>query len=56
MHPFRGGFLLGGLCQESRGVAAENTEFRYRKGNDADVGATPHPLQILLELGLRNTA
>jgi hypothetical protein len=37
MHPFRGGCLLGELCQESRGVAAESTKFRDSKGNEADV-------------------
>jgi hypothetical protein len=52
MHPFRGGCMLGSLRQESRGVAAESTKFREYKGNETDVGATPHPLQVLLELGL----
>jgi hypothetical protein len=42
MHPFRGGCLRGELRQESRGVAAESTEFRDCKGNETDVGATPH--------------
>jgi hypothetical protein len=56
MHPFRGGCLLGHLRQESRGVAAESTKFHDCKGSEVDVGATPHPLQILLELGLLNTA
>jgi hypothetical protein len=37
-------------------VAAEGTEFLDRKGNDTDVGATPHPLRILLKLGLLSTA
>ena len=56
MHPFRGGSLLGQLGQESRGVAAESTKFRDCKGNEADVGATPHPLWVLFELGLLNTS
>jgi hypothetical protein len=56
MHPLRGGCLLGQLRQESRGVAAESTEFRDHKGNEADVRATPHPLRVLFELGLLSTA
>jgi hypothetical protein len=56
MHPFRGGCLLGQLRQESRGVAAESTKFRDGKGNEADVGATPHPLLVLLELSVLSTA
>jgi hypothetical protein len=56
MHPFRGGCLIGQLIQESRGVAAESIKFRDRKGNEADVGATPRPLPIHLELGLLSTA
>jgi NAD/NADP transhydrogenase alpha subunit len=28
------------------------TIFRDCKGNEMDVGATPHPLRVLLELGL----
>jgi hypothetical protein len=43
MPPFKGSCLLGHLRQESRGVAAESTEFRDCKGNVADAGATPHP-------------
>jgi hypothetical protein len=56
MHPFRGGCLLGQLSQESRGVAAESTKVRGRKGNEVDVRATPLPLRVLLELGLLNMA
>jgi hypothetical protein len=56
MHPFRGGCLLGQLRQESRGVAAESTKFRDHNGNEAGVGANPHPLRVLLELGLLTTA
>jgi hypothetical protein len=56
MHPLRGGYMLGQLRQESHGVAAESTKFRYCKGNEADVGATPHPLRVFLELGLLSTA
>jgi hypothetical protein len=52
MHPFRGGCLLGHLRKESRGVAAHSTKFHDCKWNEADVGATPHPLRVLLELGL----
>jgi hypothetical protein len=37
-------------------VAAESTKFRDCKGNKTDIGATPHPLRVLLELGLLNTA
>jgi hypothetical protein len=48
--------MLGQLRQESRGVAADSTKFRDCKGNEADVGATPRPLRVLLELGLLNTA
>jgi hypothetical protein len=33
-------------------VAAESTKSRDCKGNETDVGATPHPLRVLLELGL----
>jgi hypothetical protein len=56
MHPFRGGCLPGQLRQKSRGVAAVNTKFRDCKGNEAEDGATPHPLIELLELGLLSTA
>jgi hypothetical protein len=56
MHPFTGGCLLGKLRQESRGVAAESTKFRDCKRNEADVGAIPHPLRVLLELGLLSVA
>jgi hypothetical protein len=56
MHPFKGGCLLGQLRQKSRGVAAERTKFRAYKGNEVDVMATPHPLRVLLELGLLSTA
>jgi hypothetical protein len=58
MHPFRGGCLLGKLRQEIRVVAAESTKFRDCKGNKADAGRLlcPHPLRILLELGLLSTA
>jgi hypothetical protein len=56
MHFFRCGCLLGHLRQESRGVAAESMKFRDCKGNETDVGATPHPLRVLLELGLLSTA
>jgi hypothetical protein len=56
MHPFRGGCMLGQLRQESRGVAAESTKFRDCEGNETDVGATPLPLRVLLELGLLSTA
>jgi hypothetical protein len=52
MHPFRGDCLLGELRQEGRGVAAESTKFRDCKGSEVDVWATPHPLRVLLELGL----
>jgi hypothetical protein len=52
MHPFRGSCVLGQLRQESRGVAAESTKSRDCKGSEADVGPTPHPLRVLLELGL----
>jgi hypothetical protein len=54
MHPFN--VMYEELCQKIRGVAAESIKFRDRKGNEADVGATPHPLTILLKLGLLNTA
>jgi hypothetical protein len=37
-------------------VAAESTKFRDCKGNETDVGANPHPLRVLLELGLLSTA
>jgi hypothetical protein len=37
-------------------VAAESTRFRASKGNEADVGVTPHPLRVIFELGIRNTA
>jgi hypothetical protein len=56
MHPFRGGYLLGHLRQESRGVAAGSAKFRDCKVNEADVGATPHPFRLLIELGLLCTA
>jgi hypothetical protein len=56
MHPFRGGCLLGPLRQESRGVTAESTKVRDCKGNEADVGATPHPFRVLLELVLLSMA
>jgi hypothetical protein len=56
MHPFRGGCLLDQLVQKSRGGAAESTNFRDRKGNEVDVGATPHPLRVLLKFGLLNAA
>jgi hypothetical protein len=57
MHPFKYGCMLGQLRPESRGVAAESTKFRDCRGNEADVGATPHPLhQVLFEIGLLNTA
>jgi hypothetical protein len=35
-------------------LAAESIKFRDCKGNEADVGATPHPLSVLL--GLFSTA
>jgi hypothetical protein len=44
--------MHGQLYQKRRGVAAESTKFRDRKGNEADVKATAHPLRVLLELGL----
>jgi hypothetical protein len=56
MHPSTCGCLLGQLRQESRGVAAESTKFCDCKGNETDVGATPHPLSVLLELGPLSTA
>jgi hypothetical protein len=56
MHPFRGDCLLGKLRRESRGVAAESTKSRDCKGNEADVGATPHSHRVLLELELLSTA
>jgi hypothetical protein len=37
-------------------VAAESTNLCDRKGNEADVGATPHFLRALLELCLLSTA
>jgi hypothetical protein len=33
--------MFGHLIRKSRGVAAESTEFRDRKWNEADVEATP---------------
>jgi hypothetical protein len=49
--------VLGQLCQKIRGVmAAESIKFHSRKGNEADVMASPHPLRVLLELGLLSTA
>jgi hypothetical protein len=36
MHPFKGNFLPSQLCKKSRGVAAESTKFRDRKGSEAD--------------------
>jgi hypothetical protein len=56
MHPFRGGFLVGKLCQKSRGVAAESAKSRDRKENEADIGASPRPLRVLLEHGLPSSA
>jgi hypothetical protein len=56
MHPLRGGYVLGQLSQKSRGVAGESTKFHDRKGNEADVGATPHLLRVLLELAFLSTA
>jgi hypothetical protein len=47
MHPFRGGYMLGQLRQESRGVAAESTKLCDNKRNEADVGATPHQFGLL---------
>jgi hypothetical protein len=56
MHPFRGGFMIGQLRRKSRGVDAESAKFRDRKGNEADIGATHHPVRVLLKLGLLSTA
>jgi hypothetical protein len=46
MHSFRGG------CLRASFVAAESTKFRNCKGSEADVGATPHPLRVLVELDI----
>jgi hypothetical protein len=56
MDPFRGGCQLGQFCQKSRGVATESHKLHDSKGNKADVGATPHPLRVLLELVRISTA
>jgi hypothetical protein len=56
VHPFRGACLPRQLYQTSRGVAAESTKSCDHKETEADVKATPHPLRVLLELGLLNTA
>jgi NAD(P)H-nitrite reductase large subunit len=58
MHPSRGvrACLASSVCNKSRGVATECTKFRDRKGDEADVGATPHPLRVLIKLGLMSLA
>jgi hypothetical protein len=56
VHPFSGGCQLGQLCPKIRGVTADIAKFRDRKGNEADVGVTPHPLLALLELSRLSTA
>jgi hypothetical protein len=37
-------------------MAAESTKFHDSEGNETDVGPTPHPFGVLLELGLLSTA
>jgi hypothetical protein len=48
--------VLGQLYKKSRGVTAESTKFGDRKGNEAYVGATSHPLLVLVKLGLLSAA
>jgi hypothetical protein len=50
MHPFISEAVacLASLVRKTRGVAAESTTFRDRKGNQGAFSATPHPLGVLL--------
>jgi hypothetical protein len=53
------GQCVGDAPQHGRSqlhVTAESTKFRDCKGIETDVGATPHPLRVLLELGRLSTA
>jgi ribosomal protein S13 len=56
VHPFRGGCYSGQRFQKSRGVAAERTKSRDRKGNAAYIRTTPHPLGVLVKLDFLSTA